>query len=281
MRKQYWFWMSFFLASVVSCVPSESEQSSKAVDHSASSAYPIPPPSGIEVNLLSLSPEIKLDTVKVEITYDHSFSQAKTYLAIPFLPLLRQLVDKFGIESTHTEVLLVCKDGYIPSLELSQILRQGGGYLAFRDEDAPTGFDWAETVRTDYSPYYLVWENLPYEDHSMAWPFGLTALTFVPMDSSLNKIRPTNARQEVVQGFELYKENCLKCHSINRIGGIMGPEFNEPKNITTYWSREDIMAFVQEPTAYRYNSKMPAITHLSQEDLSYIIDYLSYLAQSP
>ena len=58
----------------------------------------------------------------------------------------------------------------------------------------------------------------------------------------------------------------------------MGPEFNVPKNITEYWTRDNIVAFVQDPQSFRYNSQMYAITHLSEEELHGIVDYLTYMA---
>jgi cytochrome c2 len=69
----------------------------------------------------------------------------------------------------------------------------------------------------------------------------------------------------------------MKCHGINKVGGVMGPEFNYPKNITEYWDTEDIWAFVQNPQSFRYSSSMPAQTDLKREGFDEIIAYLEVM----
>lgn len=276
MRKGTVFGFFLFLLLGFACESSTSDSAHSPVEKVNAPEQDSSNP--LSIDLRDLPTGIPSDTVSIRIAYDHSLKQAKVYQAIPFLPLLRQLIAAYNIDSVNTEVQLVCKDGYIPSLTLPAILKQGGGYLAFRDEEAEEGTFWDKEIADQYSPFYLVWENLPYEDHSMAWPFGLVSLSFVSLDQSLNTIRPMGASHQVQEGFELYKENCLKCHAINQIGGIMGPEFNQPRNITEYWKVSDIIAFAKHPQSYRLNSKMPAITHLTESELVLITDYLQFLA---
>lgn len=57
----------------------------------------------------------------------------------------------------------------------------------------------------------------------------------------------------------------------------MGPEFNIPKNITEYRDEKLIISFAKAPTSYRYNSHMPAMTNLSDNDFANIILYLKYM----
>jgi mono/diheme cytochrome c family protein len=83
----------------------------------------------------------------------------------------------------------------------------------------------------------------------------------------------------LMPGFELFRENCMKCHSVNQIGGTMGPEFNHPKNITKYWNTADIIAFAKQPASFRDNSRMPPMEHLSDNELQLIVQYLAYLAE--
>ena len=61
----------------------------------------------------------------------------------------------------------------------------------------------------------------------------------------------------------------------------MGPEFNYPTNITTYWNRENIIAFAKNPQSFRYNSKMPAVVKLNDQEFNQIIDYLEYVKNRP
>ena len=59
----------------------------------------------------------------------------------------------------------------------------------------------------------------------------------------------------------------------------MGPEMNIPKNITEYWTDENIMAFAKNPQSFRYRSAMAPITGVSEEDFKKILAYLKYIAK--
>ena len=49
--------------------------------------------------------------------------------------------------------------------------------------------------------------------------------------------------------------------------------------ITEYWQKEDIRAFVKNPYAYRYNSKMPPVAGITDQQIDQILDYLKYMTQ--
>ncbi len=236
--------------------------------HSASDAY---------LNLLSLPSDAPVDTVFISVKYDHSFKKEMEYEAIPLKPLLEYWIDKNQMDAGKTDVVFICKDGYMPTSSVDEIYLHGGGYLAFRD--TKQGMDkWDTNVASKYDPLYLVWDNLPYENKEMVWPYGLTGLQLVQRDSVEQFLFP-EFDEKIAVGYHLFQQNCGKCHAINTIGGIFGPEFNVPKNITEYWDRKDIIAFAQNPQSYRNNSKMPSITHLSESEFDHIVDYLEYISQ--
>ena len=64
---------------------------------------------------------------------------------------------------------------------------------------------------------------------------------------------------------------------MNGVGGVMGPEFNSPKNITEYWTRKDIMAFAKNPQSYRINARMAALPNITDGELNDVVDYLEYM----
>ena len=212
----------------------------------------------------------------VEVRQDHSLRTAKRYEAYPLRPLLDRLVAKHDLNITATQVMLECKDGYTASNTLQELYATPGGYLAFRDLDAPTSEDWPDSLRARYAPFYLVWKDIPYDEHRLTWPYGLIKLHFSTNDPYVS-LYP-HERPELAEAFTHYRANCLKCHALNRIGGTMGPEFNVPKNITEYWTRNNIVAFAKNPRSFRYNSKMYAITHLSDDELHDVVSYLEYMA---
>jgi mono/diheme cytochrome c family protein len=231
----------------------------------------------VEIDLTMPETMAGYDTLVVEVRYDHSLKTARRYEAIPLLPLLRKTALAHHLDTLNTEVYFECKDGYIPSNSYTELEQKGGGFLAFRDLSAATGAAWPDSLREAYAPFYLVWEAIPYGDHLLAWPYGLVRIRMVQSEQAFAELYPDD-RPDLVSGFQLYRENCLKCHALNGKGGVMGPEFNQPRNITTYWTRENIIAFARHPQAFRNNSKMPALSGPSDADFQLIVDYLEYMA---
>lgn len=240
---------------------------------------PSPPyTNAVSIDLTLMDEHFHRDTVDILIPFDHVFKRPKRYRALPLLPVLEQIIDKHHLDTAVTTVYFLCKDGYMPTYPLSAMIKAGGGYLAFKDLDVASPKLWADSLAPSYSPYLLVWENMAPDEHSFPWPWGLTGIRLVENDQGLESLYPEDTPQ-LADAYALYRENCMKCHAINHIGGIMGPEFNYPKNITEYWSRDNIIAFAKAPTSFRSNSKMPAVQHLKEGELHRIVDYLEYIAR--
>ena len=81
-----------------------------------------------------------------------------------------------------------------------------------------------------------------------------------------------------IAGFGYFEQYCIKCHSVNKIGGNVGPELNYPRNITEYWEVENIWAFVKDPQSFRYNARMAPVTPLTRAEFDKIIAYFRYIA---
>jgi cytochrome c2 len=200
------------------------------------------------------------------------------YEAVALLPLLREAIKPHKLDPRQAEVRFVCKDGYAPSSSLADVLAAEAGYIAYRDLSQPPDKNWPDSLAAAYAPFYLVWANVPKTDHHLPWPFGLVRIEVRAHSETYLRFFP-QTRPELVEGYELFVQNCQKCHALAGIGGEMGPDFHGPKNITEYWQRKDLIAFAQHPQSYRQNSKMPAIRHLSPAQLGKIVDYLQQLAQ--
>ena len=153
------------------------------------------------------------------------------------------------------------------------------GYIAFKDTDVEDEKEkWPDSLRVKFTPFYLAWKDTPYEDKLLNWPYGLIEIKVNRYDTLFDAIYPSD-NLEVAKGFEYYKQYCNKCHSVNKVGGNLGPEFNYPKSILEYWDVENIRAFAKNPASFRYNSKMQAIAPLTREEFEEIIKYLEYMKE--
>lgn len=217
------------------------------------------------------------EAIDVQVAYDPVFTTPKRYKAIPFIPYLEKVLSEEQLDTAGLELVFICKDGYNPSMPISKVLAHQP-YLAIQDLDAPEGELWMDTLQGLWWPYYLVWPDHDKGDKGYTWPYGLSFIRLINAEAEFKDLFPYD-NAEMVAKFQIYKEKCLKCHAVNRIGGVMGPEFNIPKNITEYWTREDIMAFARNPQSYRVNARMAALPNITDEDLNAVVDYLEYMKE--
>ena len=230
-------------------------------------------------------PDIKAslpEAQTVEVKDDPVFFKTKSYKAIP----LQTVLDKFlpaykSLNLKETQIVFECEDGYNPSMSLEKILNKKA-YLAISDVDAPKGQDWVNPKKGDHemkiAPFYVVYTDVPAKDVTFKWPYNLVKISLSAASKELAVLFPKDDDTQV-KGFELFKVNCLTCHSLNKVGGKMGPELNYPKSVTEYWQVDQIKQFVKAPTSFRNECKMPAVTHLTDKELDEIVNYLKYMAQ--
>jgi len=128
------------------------------------------------------------------------------------------------------------------------------------------------------APFYIVYTDVPAKDVTFKWPYNLVKISLSAASKELAVLFPKDDDTQV-KGFELFKVNCLTCHSLNKVGGKMGPELNYPKSVTEYWQVDQIKQFVKAPTSFRNECKMPAVTHLTDKELDEIVNYLKYMAK--
>lgn len=230
-----------------------------------------------EIDLYTLlNGKDSLRPVLVDIDYDPYFQTSKQYKGYLINDVIDLAIKKYGIDTTNKLLFFECKDGYAPFMDISKVLSTRNGYIVFKDMGEKNAKNWNDSLIGKFSPYYLVWKNTSKDDVNYVWPFGLSKLTLSEINEVYNAILPSG-NPSIMKGFNLFTNTCIRCHSINQIGGTMGPELNGPKNITEYWKEEDIINFAKDPKSYRYNSRMPPITKLSDADFKDIISYLKHM----
>ncbi len=262
---------------------SGSEQATSQTDSMVATLPNTPPPApdSLTLDLARLKTAGAFTNPQtIRVTDDPVFHSAKTYRALPLRVLLERYTSMKTLDPAQTQIVFECEDGYSPSMPLSMVLGKHA-YLAVSDADAPAGQDWivaeknGETKKV--APFYVVYTDVPASAHDYKWPYNLVRISLVSTQKEYAAIYPHND-DTMVRGFGLFQRNCGICHALNGVGGQMGPELNYPKSVMEYWrSPADIKAFVKAPTSYRHNSKMPAVTYLSDNELDEIIRYLQYM----
>ena len=110
------------------------------------------------------------------------------------------------------------------------------------DVDAPKGRDWEVLLKNGeevkIEPFYIVYEGVSPTDAEYKWPYNLVKIHLAPLHENDAALVPKV--ESAKAGYELFRKYCLTCHSINKIGGKMGPELNFPKSVTEYWHTEDL-----------------------------------------
>ena len=201
-----------------------------------------------------------------------------------------QLSDHIKAHPERYLLRFVCSDGYMTTYPFSSIIG-GTGIVADRlislapQKDTPA----SEQPRTatqpwpmrqkgkkrDHpGPYYLLWEGERYSKHR-PWPYQLTSIDILPANH-LAALKP-NPGDGVEAGYQLFMTHCKACHTLNLVGGTMGPELNVPQNILNYRDRAQLLAFIKNPSSFRFSSLMPPST-LSIKEINSVLDYLSAMS---
>jgi mono/diheme cytochrome c family protein len=216
----------------------------------------------------------KIPSVVMELE-DFTYRVKKKFRGFP----VRAIVQSFAPRGvTYDEIIFVASDGFeapIPSKEFTR----HEAILAFQEEGRADRWETFLHGKelTDPGPYYLVWKEGRVISQDSRWPYKVVRLDFSVATLKYRGLAPSGAGADVVKGFDLFKSNCIQCHSMNLQGGTIGPELNAPKNVVEYWSPEHLRAFIKNSSSYRYRSKMPSFAHFSEADLDALVAYLSWM----
>lgn len=236
----------------------------------------------IKLDLLDLQAKNKLgkDTV-VTIAKDPVYHKAKKYKAVNASLLIQNEIDLTKIDPKNTKIVFECSDGYKPEMPLELFLN-ANPYLAYQDVDAPKGAKWEPIIKDgnkmNAEPFYIVYTSVSEKDSRYKWPYNLVKIYLEPLNKSTLELYPLKNRK-LETGYTLFKNQCLTCHSINGIGGAMGPELNYPRSVTEYWKEKELVDYIVNPASFRYKVKMPTLGITKQQSQE-IVDYLKYMSEN-
>lgn len=233
--------------------------------------------SGKPVDVITLDVmKSKLRTYKVEL-YDIEYKKEKRYEGFKVEDVLRLAYGDKLDNPDYTDIAFTASDGY-ESVSVLQKMKEDGGYIVFEDLDSdhwePVGREQA-----DPGPFYLVWTGKTQTpENEYPWPWQIASVNIMRFPDQYPLVYPSGAKADsaAYKGYEIYKGRCVRCHSMNRQGGKVGPDLNAPRSIVTYRSEYMIKEFIKHPSQYRY-TQMPDHPDLTDEDLNNLIAYFRYM----
>lgn len=226
----------------------------------------------------------RLEVVEAEVAMDPAYHKAMRFRGWRLNDVLALMPELKALDPAKHELRLVAEDGYAVTAPLSG-LTGGQGVIAFEDASRPGGEPWGSFMQGKReitpAPFYLVWDKTPYGPQ-YPWPYQLARITALSTEAAYGRAYPAHALAEaqVLEGFAIYKQRCMACHSVNLSGGLLGPELNVPRNVTEYWSEEHIRGLVRNPRAYRARSAMTAFPDLTDADLDRLLAYLRAMGRA-
>lgn len=227
----------------------------------------IGPSKSASMSVDALRSRMKIHTVSIE---DPVYNTKKKYDGFLLSEVLQQVT---GNGEPLDEIVFTSKDGYSPNMS-ADTLKKHKGYLVYQEHDKPFEKITQGKARLDPGPFYVVWEEGRKIEHEVPWPYQVVKIEAVDFKKKFPKIFPHNATANELKGFNLFKSQCLRCHSVNLEGGDVGPELNVPKNITEYWEPKILKEFIRHPSSFRAKSKMPDFAILAPADVDHVLAYL-------
>jgi mono/diheme cytochrome c family protein len=233
------------------------------------------------VDLLNTDFAKSLESKTVKVGHDLVYKTPKQYQAYVLVEILEKLAVPESMNTDDLVVVFTAVDGYKVAMSYQDAHREAG-YLAFEDHAAPNNEQWLPFKFGKQSitpgPFYLVWPKENLDEWRYPWPFQIASISLQPAGTYYGAAAPSAGDQEVTTGFNLFSRYCIRCHSINRSGGEVGPELNIPKNITEYFQERELPKFILNATAYRAGTKMPVFESLlSNGDAQAIVAYLQHM----
>ena len=179
------------------------------------------------------------------------------------------------------QISFIASDGYHAVLSQAKLAKFPEPWLAFEELNTQNGetFSWVNEGKEKVypGPFYFLWQQ-PDSYKVFPWPFAVTDIVVNSKRSPYLEIKPKGkVTAEVERGFDVFKTRCMSCHSINLVGGNIGPELNIPKNITEYRSMTFLKAWIKDPTSFRAKSRMANFGTVTDKQIEDVLAYIQYM----
>lgn len=267
--------------SITLCVTAGPLQLVFAQDHLVNTAIEFKKEDKV-ISTLHLAALDKIVTARPLRIFESHEKRERVYQVYSSQSLFDQI---FGKEwRMADEIVFHCQDGYQPSIPVAKFLAYDA-YFAFASADG-SPFTLTNVLQNneivELGPLYLVWDNLKsrvlLDDGASDMPYQVIGVELTSFATRFpNLFPPSDAPQEVQQGFLHFRRHCLACHMINGQGGGKAPELNYPVSVTEYIKPSYLKRWIDDPSSIRYNTSMPAMAAETPEREHVIEKIIAYL----
>lgn len=177
------------------------------------------------------------------------------------------------------DLVFLCLDGYKSNTAAANV-KSLDLRLAYGEDGLPGKWSLIPTGKTmsNPAPFMVISANTS-DPKIFSWPFQMNQIEVVSFAKKFPRMLPSGVREnsKVARGFSVFREQCVKCHSVNLQGGEIGPELNIPKSITEYRSTRFLRQWLHDPEQFRARARMPS-PNLTPKEIDEVIAYLRHMA---
>ena len=211
--------------------------------------------------------------------FSSTIMRAEVYKGVSTL----NLIEKFYPEVNKlAEVQFVADTGINPVIPIGQFLKKYS-ILAYERFDGQKfeRFSKKEKILVPLSPLYLIWEiNRDSSKEEKLTLKSLYQIRTINLYTTSNNFGVTEALgdQNLSLGIQIYKTQCISCHSIGSIGGNYSFSLIHRKTLKAKGS-DYIKKYVLNPTAINPKTKMVQIPQFQKDEktLEALIQFLQYI----
>jgi len=230
--------------------------------------------------LSDLLQHVEPSSVRVVEPYEHGEA---VFRALP-------LADVLDLEYSPSwrdeeEILFTCRDGYQPTVPVQRVLEHRA-WLAFARTDADSftirKLESGRVQQIELSPFYLIWDNRDdaevLREGDYGWPYQLIGIDLIRARDRFPAMAPPPGASAAAQaGFEAFRIYCSRCHTVNGVGGAIGPELNDPKFPVGRRDPEWLRHWIDDPSRVVATARMPALSADLPDRERVLDDLVAYL----
>jgi hypothetical protein len=177
--------------------------------------------------LKELKKKLPQQTVTVD---DPNYDATKKFDGFALKDVLRLVAA--GQDLRAEELIFTSADGYAPGTTAEKFEKYTP-YLVYQEHGHPFAPLQQGKASVSPGPFYVVWKEGAKIKNEVPWPYQVTKIEWTGWASKFPLVVPKE--KSAMAGFLIFKDRCIRCHSINLQGGDLGPELNIPMNVTEYW----------------------------------------------